>query len=185
GDFNGDDLPDIVVARAAGLTMLPNTCAAVNSTNTVPVARSQTRSVMQGTLTAITLVALAADQGILTYNVTSPTHGTLSGTPPNVLYQPALHYYGSDAFAFAVNDGKTDSARATVSLKVLAADHTPVTDRCPAPNFVAIRQIDLITGLHSIAVDDFNGDGVPDLAAANDGPAPGHTVGRVWILLGR
>ena len=274
GDFNGDDLPDIVVARAAGLTMLPNTCAAVNSTNTVPVARSQTRSVMQGTLTAITLVALAADRGILTYNVTSPTHGTLSGTPPNVfyrpapdyvgpdsftftasagnadsaiatvsiiviatnhtpvaqsqmlsvtqdmaaaitlsafdadhdeltyvvsqpahgtlsgtppnvLYQPALHYYGSDAFAFAVNDGKTDSARATVSLKVLAADHTPVTDRCPAPNFVAIRQIDLITGLHSIAVDDFNGDGVPDLAAANDGPAPGHTVGRVWILLGR
>src|SRR5439155_1336427 len=90
-----------------------------------------------------------------------------------------------DAFAFAVNDGQTDSARATVSLKVLAADHAPVTDRCPAPNFVAIRQIDLITGLHSIAVDDFNGDGVPDLAAANDGPAPGHTVGRVWILLGR
>jgi hypothetical protein len=45
--------------------------------------------------------------------VTSPAHGTLSGTAPNVTYTPAANYNGSDSFTFKVNDGALDSTPAT------------------------------------------------------------------------
>src|SRR5438105_772337 len=50
--------------------------------------------------------------------VTQPAHGTLSGTAPNLTYQPATNYFGGDAFTFQVNNGITNSATATVSLNI-------------------------------------------------------------------
>jgi large repetitive protein len=42
--------------------------------------------------------------------VTSPTHGTLSGTAPNLIYTPADSYTGFDSFTFKANDGQVDSS---------------------------------------------------------------------------
>jgi hypothetical protein len=89
--------------------------------NRAPVANSQSISVPQNTARPITLTGSDPDGDALTFSiVTSPTHGTLSGVPPNVTYSPASDYVGADNFTFKVNDGKADSAAATVSISVTA-----------------------------------------------------------------
>jgi hypothetical protein len=48
-----------------------------------------------------------------------PTHGTLTLSPDgSFVYTPASGFVGTDAFTYAANDGKTDSAPATVSIDV-------------------------------------------------------------------
>ena len=78
---------------------------------------------------AITLTGSDVDGDRLTYSVvTSPAHGTLSGTAPNLTYTPAANYNGADSFTFKVNDGQADSAPATVSITVTAVNHAPVAN---------------------------------------------------------
>src|SRR5437879_5974214 len=75
----------------------------------------------------MTLTASDVDGDPLTYAVvTAPTHGTLSGTAPNLTYTPAAGYFGPDSFTFKANDGTVDSAAATVSLTVVHVNHAPV-----------------------------------------------------------
>ncbi len=54
---------------------------------------------------------------------TQPTHGTLSGTAPNLTYTPDANYNGPDSSSVTVSDGQLTSAPATVSIDV-----TPVND---------------------------------------------------------
>ena len=68
---------------------------------------------------SITLTGSDVDGDALTSAiVSSPSHGSLSGTPPNVTYTPATDYTGGDSFTFKVNDGRVDSAPAIVSVTV-------------------------------------------------------------------
>ncbi|OGP79299.1 MAG: hypothetical protein A2V86_08710 [Deltaproteobacteria bacterium RBG_16_49_23] len=69
----------------------------------------------------IALTATDPDGDNLTYYiVTQPSHGTLSGTPPNLTYTPTSGYTGQDSFTFKANDGIGDSNIATVSITVVA-----------------------------------------------------------------
>ena len=51
---------------------------------------------------------------------------TLSGTAPNLTYNPKANYSGSDSFTFKANDGKADSNTATVSISVASVNDKPV-----------------------------------------------------------
>ncbi len=63
----------------------------------------------------------------LTYTITSsPTNGSLTGTPPNLFYTPNLNYYGTDSFTYTANDGVDDSNVATVTITVNAVNDAPV-----------------------------------------------------------
>jgi hypothetical protein len=70
-----------------------------------------------------------ASNGALTYRVvTQPAHGSLiaisaAGT---FTYEPALNYHGSDSFTFVANDGTSDSAPATVSVRISPVNDKPV-----------------------------------------------------------
>jgi hypothetical protein len=99
----------------------------VTPVNDAPTANGQSKNTGGNTPVAITLTG--SDQetapGNLTFNVTSgPSHGTLSGTAPNLTYTPALNYCGSDSFKFTVTDTGDGSAppstssEATVSITV-------------------------------------------------------------------
>ena len=69
--------------------------------NHPPVAADQSVATDQDTAAGVTLSATDADGDSLTYSVvTSPTHGTLSGSAPNLTYTPAAGYNGPDAFTF-------------------------------------------------------------------------------------
>ena len=84
-----------------------------------PVAFDQYVYAYVGQPKAITLVATDPDADPLTYQiVTSPAHGVLSGTPPNVVYTSAPGYIGDDSFTFMANDGWLDSNIATVDIDV-------------------------------------------------------------------
>lgn len=90
-----------------------------DAVNTTPVASSQNVTTMEGNAKAITLTAIDLDEDPLAYViVTQPSHGSLTGTPPELTYTPAQGYAGADAFSFKVNDGTVDSVPATVSITV-------------------------------------------------------------------
>jgi len=92
-----------------------------------PFAHNQSVSTDEDTQLAITLTAYDVDGDTLTYSiVTNPSQGTLSGTPPNVTYNPYANYNGSDSFTFKANDRVSDSNIATVSITVNPVNDTPV-----------------------------------------------------------
>jgi len=92
----------------------------VSTNNHPPVANPQSVTVLRNTPSNIILTGSDPDQDDpLTFTVTSgPSNGSLSGNPPNVVYTPTPGYSGADSFMFKVNDGKVDSAPATVSIQV-------------------------------------------------------------------
>jgi hypothetical protein len=92
-----------------------------------PAASNQTIVLAENGTTNITLTGSDPQNLPLTYSVlTQPTHGTLSGSAPNLVYAPAANFYGSDAFTFQVNDGVNNSAAATVGITVQAVDEPPI-----------------------------------------------------------
>ncbi len=101
----------------------------ITHVNHAPTANAQTISLNQDTSQSVTLTGSDPDNDTLTFRVTtSPAHGTLSGTPPNLTYTPAANFYGTDSFAFVANDGTVDSAPATVSITVMHVNHPPVAN---------------------------------------------------------
>ncbi|MBI5866362.1 MAG: Ig-like domain-containing protein [Planctomycetes bacterium] len=99
-----------------------------SASNAAPQADDQAVVVSFNTSKAITLTATDPDNGplALAYSiVSSPTHGTLSGSPPSVTYTPETGFSGTDSFKFAADDGADYSNTATVSITVLAAGATP------------------------------------------------------------
>jgi hypothetical protein len=93
------------------------------SPNKVPSALDATATLVDGTAGGITLVAVDLDGDVVRYVVVSqPAHGTLGsiGSDGKVKYTPTAGYVGADSFTYKVNDGKADSAVATVKLTVKA-----------------------------------------------------------------
>ena len=67
------------------------------------------------------------DADVLSFTVVSaPTHGTLAGTAPNLIYSPDANFNGSDSFTFTVNDGTADSTIATVGITVTPVNDAPI-----------------------------------------------------------
>jgi hypothetical protein len=76
---------------------------------------------------SIILTGSDADGDALSFKIVEqPKHGSLSGTAPNMVYVPELGFTGNDSFQFVVNDGKVDSERARVDIKVLQALFLPI-----------------------------------------------------------
>ncbi len=124
-----DDLTTQQVADAfAGISF--NTAEQVLylpfGSNPPPVANNQAITVNKNTQQAITLTATDPNNDPLTYTVvTQPAHGTLTGTAPNLNYNPDTDYVGADSFTFKANDGTTDSNIATVSITVQGPANDP------------------------------------------------------------
>ncbi|MFN8219808.1 MAG: Ig-like domain-containing protein [Fimbriimonadales bacterium] len=145
------------------------TIVTIVPTNTLPVAQNQTVTVAEDGSTPITLVATDADNEPLTYTVTStPTHGTLTGTAPNLTYTPDADYYGADSFTFKATDCVGDSNLATVTINV-----TPVND-APILGAVGNKTVDeLATLSFNLSSSDVDG-GAPTYSYS--GTAAGLTV---------
>jgi Ca2+-binding RTX toxin-like protein len=109
----------------SNVVTVPITVTAVND---APVASNQSVTTNEDTALAITLAATDLDSPSLTFTVTNPAHGTLSGTAPNLTYTPSANYNGSDSFTFKVNDGTVDSNVATVTIAVAAVNDAPVAN---------------------------------------------------------
>lgn len=99
------------------------------SENQAPVAADQTVTTSENTSVSLTLTGSDPDGDLLQYFIVSgPTHGTLSGTAPNLIYQPESDYSGSDEFTFRVFDGTDYSAPAAVTITIAPMDPPAVND---------------------------------------------------------
>ncbi|MBI5965682.1 MAG: tandem-95 repeat protein [Chloroflexi bacterium] len=98
----------------------------ITAVNDAPVANDQSVTTNEDTAKDIPLTGTDVEGSALTYSIVSgPSHGSLSGSAPDVTYTPFTHYNGSDSFTFKVNDGTVDSAPATVSITVAAVNDAP------------------------------------------------------------
>jgi hypothetical protein len=87
--------------------------------NQPPVANAQTVGTAAGVAVSITLSGSDPEGAVLSYAiVSSPAHGALSGTAPNLSYTPTTGYSGADSFTFRVNDGQLNSVDATVTINI-------------------------------------------------------------------
>ena len=84
----------------------------------------------------------------LTYSVaTSPAHGTLAGTAPNLTYTPTAGYVGTDAFTFKVSNGTNTSSAATVSLTVNPVFLASLTFLTPVPGGTVLSGTVTLSGI--------------------------------------
>ncbi len=98
----------------------------VKAVNDPPMANDISVTTLEDTLVAITLSGCDPDGDMLSYSVVKgPSHGSLSGTGPNLTYTPNEDFNGSDSFLFKVNDGTVDSAASTVSITVKPVNDPP------------------------------------------------------------
>jgi trimeric autotransporter adhesin len=94
--------------------------------NKHPKAHHQTVVVKQGFSKNITLTGHDDDGDLLLFEITNqPSHGTLSGQPPEVTYTPDPGYLGNDLFAFKTSDDKSHSNTGNVHIDVVPLGQPP------------------------------------------------------------
>ncbi|MBC8095007.1 MAG: immunoglobulin domain-containing protein, partial [Akkermansiaceae bacterium] len=114
--------------------------------NDPPTAFSQIATTDEDIALPITLGALDPDGDALTFNVSAPAHGTLSGTPPNLVYTPHTNYFGDDLFTFTARDGSNAvSQLAAVSITVRPINDAPVAK-------IAVSPLDELPGITNLVV---------------------------------
>jgi hypothetical protein len=128
---------EVIIEVSDGeLTDTDNFTITVNPINDSPVAYNQSVTTDEDTPKNITLTAYDVDGDTLTYYVvTPPSHGILSGTPPNLIYTPDSDYFGLDSFTFKAYDGQAYSNVATVSITVNPENDPPVVSDIPDVTF--------------------------------------------------
>ncbi len=89
-------------------------------TDTPPVAHPQSLALVQDSPAAIDLTGETPGGGPPVFAVTrQPSHGTLSGTVPNLTYTPQPGFDGDDRFVFSVTDAAdfVDEAMVTITVQ--------------------------------------------------------------------
>jgi hypothetical protein len=127
--YTGSDSFTFKVNDGMASSNIASVSITVMAVNEPPVADNQAVNTNEDTPVAVTLYADDANGDALTYYVvTSPSHGVLSGTAPDVAYTPNSDYNGPDSFTFKANDGRVDSNIATVSITVNGVNDAPALD---------------------------------------------------------
>lgn len=87
--------------------------------NSLPVATGMALSTGINTALNFVLAGTDVDGDSLSFQITrQPASGSLSGTPPNVIYTPGNNFSGVDTLAFRVSDSMGGSDPAIVSINV-------------------------------------------------------------------
>lgn len=126
-DFSGSDSFTFRVSDGFLNSMTATVSITVTPMNDAPAAIAKTVATIEDTQVAIVLTGTDKDSANLTFRVlTGPSNGTLSGTLPNLVYNPSPNFSGSDQFTFRTNDGLLDSSTATVAISVASANDAPI-----------------------------------------------------------
>jgi hypothetical protein len=126
-DFNGPDTATLLVRQWDWELSLVTIAVTVTPVNDPPTAQSFSTEALEDTALNLELRVNDADGDPLSYELLrGPDHGTVSGSPPNLMYTPAANYHGSDRFTFRVSDGQAVSAEATVSITVAPVNDVPL-----------------------------------------------------------
>ncbi len=113
----GSTVITLTVTDAGGLIAQTTFSLTVTPVNDTPVAQGQSLGVLLNTAKTILLSGSDADGDSLTFAPAAPSHGELTGTPPNVVYTPDTGFVGVDTFTFTASDGILTSPPASVILR--------------------------------------------------------------------
>ena len=171
-NFNGNDTFTFMAGDGTDNSVPATVSININSLNDPPVANGQHITTLEDNAVEIILSAVDVDGDGLSFMILdSPIHGSLSGTPPQMIYTPGANYHGVDSFTFKVNDGSVNSAPATVSIDVEPVNDAPMANNktvaTPEDTEVAITltgiDVDKDPLIFSIATPPLNGilDGEP------------------------
>ncbi len=128
-NYNGSDSFTYKINDGTGDSNIATASITIEATNDIPTANTQSVTTAEDTTKAITLTGSDPDNDSLSYiKVTDPSNGTVSFSGATATYTPNANYNGSDSFTYKVNDGTVDSAVATVSISVGAANDAPTAN---------------------------------------------------------
>jgi VCBS repeat-containing protein len=153
------------------LTALPTFAAP----NQPPVAKNDSFSTNEDTVLGVLAPGVLAndtdpEQDTLTAILVSPpVHGTLTlNSNGSFTYVPAANFNGTDSFTYKANDGRHDSAVATVSITVRSVNDAPVARNVS----FTINEDDILGASRGILFDALDVDG--DTLTATIVSAPSH-----------
>jgi PKD repeat protein len=148
----------------------------VDPVNDAPVAIDDSVITNEDTPTVVTLSATDIEGDSLTLSIiTSPSHGTLSGSGGTPTYTPDADYNGPDSFTFNANDGEFDSNTATISLTILPVNDAPIANDHPEDTDEDIAVAITLTG------SDIEGDSLTFMVVS--GPTQGTLSGTAPDLI--
>ncbi len=128
-DYYGNDSFTYVANDNAADSQIATVDITVSPVNDAPTAHAASLATSEDTDLAISLTGSDPEHSPLSYTITSsPLHGTLSGTSPNLTYTPDSNYNGTDSFDFKVNDGELDSQNATIHISIGTTNDAPTAD---------------------------------------------------------
>lgn len=119
--YSGTDTFGYMVTDSHGASASATVTIMVKATvptNHPPVVKSATVQVAFNTATSFAVAATDQDGDELTWNITKPTHGTLTGDGGKYIYTPIAGYSGTDTVKVTVTDPEGLSDTATVTFKV-------------------------------------------------------------------
>ncbi|MBL4661481.1 MAG: tandem-95 repeat protein, partial [Alcanivoracaceae bacterium] len=126
-DFNGNDQFSYIANDGQQDSSIATINLNITAVNDTPVATAFAKSTAEDTSVAISLQGTDIDNDQLTYIIVSqPSHGSLLGNAPDLIYQPPTDYHGEDSFTYLVNDGHEDSATVQVGLSIQAVNDEPI-----------------------------------------------------------
>ncbi|MFC5050755.1 Ig-like domain-containing protein [Rubritalea spongiae] len=108
--------------------------------NNAPTGSLTQVSVDEDSSVNFSLTATDLEGDDLSYALTSaPSHGSISGTAPNLTYTPNPNYEGSDSFSYLANDGLAESEVTVVHITVHPVNDAPSIDNPPASGAISVR----------------------------------------------
>jgi hypothetical protein len=100
----------------------------VGNINGPPATTDQSLTVNEDDSLSVTIAATDPDGDPLTFEVQSPSHGTVAGTAPHLIYTPALNHHGDDAFTVVVRDPAGLTATARVLMTITPLNDAPLAN---------------------------------------------------------
>jgi VCBS repeat-containing protein len=99
----------------------------VGKVNKAPIATNRMQDGLEDQSMEIFLQAMDPDNDSISYTIaTFPSHGSLSGTLPSVIYLPNENYHGPDAFGFTASDGVLTSNIGLIQINILPQNDAPI-----------------------------------------------------------
>ena len=128
-DFSGSDSFTFIVNDGSVDSAPADVVIDVIPVNDPPAADSQSVETPEDTALAILLTGSDPENDTLVFSlVAGPDSGSLSGSPPDLVYTPNENFTGTDAFTFFTNDGGANSDPATVSIIITPVNDAPTAD---------------------------------------------------------